>query len=144
MLSKLKNIAKTMEGCSKSHFSHICKEVEQMILRPLILDRFLDPKSTQDREKVVSKSLRKSTRFFITFCTNLGTIWDPWSHPKILYFSCFLSLAVALGPSWRQKGAQSAPRQLQRSIFQEIGTILGSIFNDFSKIFKRSFIQLPG
>ena len=140
MLSKSKNIAKTMEGCSKSHFSHICKEVEQMILRPLILDRFLDPKSTQDREKVVSKSLRKSTRFFITFCTNLGTIWDPWSHPKILYFSCFLSLAVALGPSWRQKGAQSAPRQLQSLIFQEFAPFWGQ----FSKNFQRFLIQLPG
>ena len=143
MLSKSKNIAKTMEGCSKSHFSHICKEVEQMILRPLILDRFLDPKSTQDREKVVSKSLRKSTRFFITFCTNFGIIWDPWSHPKILYVSCFLGLAVALGPSWRQKGAQSAPRQLQRSIFQEFGTILGSISKGILKIFSSIFDTIP-
>ena len=83
MLSKLKNIATTMEDYSKSHFSHICNEVEQMILRPIILERFLDPKSTQDREKVVSKSLRKSTRFLITFCTNFGIIWDPWSHQKI-------------------------------------------------------------
>ena len=140
MLSKFKNITKTMEDCSKSHFSHICKEVEQMIPRPLILDRFVDPKSTQDREKVVSKSLRKSTWFFITFCINFGIIWDPWNHLKILYFSCFLGLAVALGPSWRQKRAQSAPRQRPRSIFQEFGTILGSIFNEFPKIFKIIFL----
>jgi len=30
--SKSKNIANTMEGCSKSHFSHIRKEVENMTL----------------------------------------------------------------------------------------------------------------
>ena len=144
MLSKSENIAKTMEGCSKSHFSHICKEVEQMILRPLILDRFLDPKSAQDREKVVSKSLRKSTQNFMTFLQNSGTIWVPRSHLEILRFSYFLGLAVALGPSWLQEGAQSATRQLQGSIFQEFCTILGSISKESLKSSRRILVQLPG
>ena len=57
MLSKLKNIVKTMEGHLKSHFSHIRKEVEKTTPGPLILERFLEPKSSQDREKVVPKSI---------------------------------------------------------------------------------------
>ena len=47
-------------------------------------------------------------------------------HPKVEYFSLNFALGVALGPSWRQAGAQSAPRRLQRSIFQEVGTIRSS------------------
>ena len=118
-----------MEGCSESHFSHICNEVEKPTLRDFILERFLEPKSSQDREKVVSKSLQKSTRFFIWFFTTLGSILDPTGDPKILYFSCFSN-------SWRQEGLQSDPRHLQRSIFQEFGTILGSILEEISKIFQ--------
>ena len=105
-----------------------------MTLRPLILKRFLEPKSTQDREKVLSKSLQKSCRFLIRFFVDFGSILDPTGHPKIDYFSLKFALGVALGPSWRQEGAQSAPRQLWRSIFQEFGSILGSILEDFSKI----------
>ena len=134
MLSKSKNIAKRLEGCSKSHFSHIRNKVEKVTLRPLILERFLDPKSTQDREKVVPKSLQKSSRFLIRFLIDFGSILDPTGHLKIQDFSLIFGLGVALGPSWRQDGAQSAPRQLQRSIFQEFGTILGSILKEFSKI----------
>ena len=125
MLSKLKNIAKRWEGCSKSHFSHIRNKVEKVTLRPLILERFLDSKSCQDQEKVVSKSIQKSSWFSIRFFIDLGSIWEPMGHPKIVYFSSNFALGVAHGPSWRQEGAQSAPRQLQRSIFQEFGTILG-------------------
>ena len=66
-LLKSKNVAKRWEGCSKSHFSHIRNEVEKVTLGPSILERFLDPKSTQDREKVFSKSLQKSSLFFISF-----------------------------------------------------------------------------
>ena len=134
MLSKSKNIAKRWEGCSKSHFSHIRNKVEKVSLRPLILESFLDPKSTQDREKVVPKSLQKSSRFLIRFLIDFGSILDPTGRLKIQDFSLIFGLGVALGPSWRQEGAQSAPRQLQRSIFQEFCTILGSILEDFSKI----------
>ena len=47
MLSKLKNIAKTMEGHSKSHFSHVRNEVENTTLTPLILESFLDKNGTK-------------------------------------------------------------------------------------------------
>ena len=139
MLSKSKNIAKRWEGCSKSHFSHIRNKVEKVTLGPLILDRFSDPKSTQDREKLISKSLQKSSRFLIGFFIDFGSILDPTGHPKIWYFSSIFGIGVALGPSWRQGGAQSVPRQLQRSIFQEFGTILGSNFKEFSKIYECIF-----
>ena len=129
MLSKSKNIAKRGEGCSKSHFSHIRNKVEKVSLRPLILESFLDPKSTQDREKVVPKSLQKSNRFLIDF----GFIWDPTGHLRIQDFSYIFGLGVALGPSWRQEGAQSAPRQLQRPIFQEFCTNSGLILEEISK-----------
>ena len=139
MLSKLKNIAKRWECCSKSHFSHIRNKVEKVTLRPRILERFLDSKSCQDQEKVVSKSIQKSGRFSIRFFIDLSSIWEPTGHLKINYFSSIFALGVALGPSWRQEGAKSAPRQLQRSIFQEFGTILGSILEEITKIFERTF-----
>ena len=126
----MKNIAKRWEGRSKSHFSHIRDKVKTSDLETLILERFLEPKSTQYREKVVSKSIQKSSLFFISFSTHFGSILDPTGHPKIDYFSSIFALGVALGPSWRQEGAQSAPRQLLRSIFQEFGTILGSILEE--------------
>ena len=87
MLSKSKNIAKRWEGCSKSHFSHIRNKVEKVSLRPLILESFLDPKSTQDREKVVPKSLQKSSRFLIRFLIDFGSILDPTGRLKIQDFS---------------------------------------------------------
>ena len=60
-------------------------------------------------------------------------------HPKIEYFSLNFALGVALGSSWRTEGAQSAPRQLQMSIFQEFCTILGSISEGILKIFINFF-----
>ena len=54
MLSKLKNVAKTMEGRSKSHFSHILNEVEKTPPRPSILERF----SRENRPKIEEKSFR--------------------------------------------------------------------------------------
>ena len=136
MLSKSKNIEKWWKGCSKSHFSHIATRSKKW---PHILERFLDPKSTQDREKVISKSLQKSSRFLIRFVFDFGSILDPTGHPKIKYFSSIFGLGVALGPSWRQGGAQRVPRQLQMSIFQEFGSILESNFKEFSKIFECIF-----
>jgi hypothetical protein len=139
LLPKSKNIAKPLEGCSKSHFSHIRNQVEKVTLRPLILKSFLDPKSTQHQEKVVPKSLQKSSRFLIRFFIDFGSILDPTGHLKIQDFSLIFGLGVALGPTCRQEGAQSAPRQLWRSIFQEFGTILGSILEEFSKISEQMF-----
>ena len=127
-----------MEGCSKSHFPYIRYKVEKVTLRPFILERFLDSKSTQDPEKELSKSLQKSRRFLIRFFIDFGSILDPTGHPKIVYFSLNFALGVALGPSWRQEGAQSAPGQLQRSIFLKFGTILRT-FNDFRIYFNTTF-----
>ena len=143
MLSKLKNIAKRWEGCSKSHFSHIRNKVEKVTLRPLILERFLDSKSCQDQEKVVSKSIQKSGRFSIRFFIDLGSIWEPTGHPKIEYVSSNFALGVALGPSWRQEGAQSVPRQLLRSIFQEFCIILGRFWKKIQRFSNAFSIQLP-
>ena len=56
MLSKLKNIAKTMEGHSKSDFSHVRNEVENTTLTPLILESFLDKKRYQNPSKFVLKT----------------------------------------------------------------------------------------
>ena len=84
------------------------------------------------------KSLQKSSRFFNRFCIDLGSILDPTSHPKIVYVSSNFALGVALGPSWRQEGAQSAPGQLRRSIFLEFGRIwdrFGKIFPGFLNMF---------
>ena len=52
---KSKNIAKPLEGCSKSHFSHIRNEVEKVAPRPLILESFLEPESSQDQKKGTRK-----------------------------------------------------------------------------------------
>jgi len=129
-----------MEGCSKSHFSYTRNEVEKVTPRHLILERFLEPKSTQDRKKWHSKSLQKSTRFLIRFFIDFGSILDPTGRPKVQHFSSFFALGATLGPSWRQEGTQSGPRQLQSSIFHEICTL----WHQFSKIFVRlrSFILI--
>ena len=128
MLSKSKNIAKRWEGCSKSHFSHIRNKVEKVTLRPLILER--DSKSIQDPEKVLSKSLQKLSRCLIRCFRDFGSMLDPAGHPKIGDFSSILALGVTVWPSWRQEGAQSAPRPLQRSIFKGFCTILGAMFEE--------------
>ena len=116
MLPKWKNIAKTIEYCSKACFSHIRNKVKKVTLKPFILERFLEQKSTQDREKVVSKSLLKYMRFLIRFFINFSSILAPLGDPKVLHFSFIFALVVALAPSWRQEGPQSAPRQPRRSI----------------------------
>ena len=92
------------------------------------------PRSRKSGFEIDTKIRSIFNRFFI----DLGSIWEP-TGLKIAYFSLNFALGVALGPSWRQEGAQSAPRQLQRSIFQEFGIILGSILEEISKISKRVF-----
>ena len=113
-----------------------------MTPRPLILESFLEPKSTQDRKKRNSKSLQKSIRFLTRFFIHFGSILDPTGSPKIEHFSLIFALGAILEPSWRQEGAQSAPRQLQSSNFQEICTILGSIFEGFREISKLIFYRI--
>ena len=130
MLPKSKNIAKTMEGCSKSHFSHVRNKVGKSTLRPLILERFLDPKSSQDRQKVVSKSLQKTRRLFITILLDFEDILDPTGDPKNLYFSSFLWLAAALGSSGRQEGVQGSSRS---RFFKNLGAFWDRYWRNFQR-----------
>ena len=53
---------------------------------------------------------------------------DPPGDPKILYFLSFLSLAVAIGPSWHQEGVQSAPRP---QFFKNFVPFRGRFLKDF-------------
>ena len=109
MRSKSKNIAKTMEGCSKSHFSHIRNKVEKLSCDPSFWRGFW----SQNRPKIKKKSLRNRYQNQLDFCiffNDLGSILDPPGDPKILYFSSILALVVGLGPSWRQGSPQRAPR----------------------------------
>ena len=132
-----------MEGCLKSHFSHIRNKGEKVTLRPFILERALETKSSPNQENIISESSQKSNRFWIGFCIDLGFILDPIGHPNIAYFLGHFGLGVALGPSWRHDGPQSAPRQPQRLKFREFDTILGSISKGFLKIFKCIFDTIP-
>ena len=75
-LPKSKNIAKPLEGCSKSHFSYILDFVEKVTLRPLILERFLEPKSIQDREKTISKFTNASLQRSMT-AQSCGSCFPP-------------------------------------------------------------------
>jgi hypothetical protein len=102
----------------------------------------LEPKSTQDRKKKALEIVTKINSIFYQIFIDFGSILDPTGRPKIQHFSSFFALGATLGPSWRQEGAQSAPRRLQNSIFQEIWTILGSIFEGFRKISKLIFYTI--
>ena len=143
MLSKSKNIAKRWEGCFKSHFSHIRNKVEKVTLGPLNLEWFLEPKSIQDREKVVSKSLQKSIWFFIRFLTDFGFILDPTVHPQIEYFSSILLLLSILS----YLGAKRVPKVLQDSSGGRFFKNFVPFWSEFSKQFQRFptafFIQPP-
>ena len=134
--SILKNIAKTMEGPSKTDFSHFRHDVEKVTLRPLILERFLPPKSSQEREKVVSKSWQKniqfSDSFFIDFCSMLGSL----GHPKILDFCIFWALDVPLVSSWRQ----GRPQDEHQGWFLPFRD---PFFKDFSYVLKHFAKDLP-
>ena len=55
-----KNVAKTMEDCSKSHFPHFRNEVEKTTLRDLILERFWEGKSITEQEKPLPKVRSKN------------------------------------------------------------------------------------
>ena len=112
-----------------------------MTPRPFILEKFLEPKSTQYRKKRNSKSLQKSTRFLIRFFIDFGSILDPTGSPKIKHFSLIFTLGATLGPSWRQEGAQSAPRRLQSSISKKNVPFWGQFSKDFVRFRSLFFIQ---
>ena len=100
-------------------------------MRPLILERFLEPKSTQDREKVVSKSLQKITRFVVSFFIDFCSILDPTGHSKIHIFHKILLLVSLLD----HLGAESAPKVLQdgsRVRFSNLGSISEGILKIFN------------
>ena len=56
MLSNLKNIAKTMEGYSKSHFSHIRNEVEKSYPETSFFGEVVEANIVPKSEKVIPKS----------------------------------------------------------------------------------------
>ena len=96
MLAKLQNIQKTIEDCLKSHFSHVRNEVGKTILKPPILERFLERISVQDWKKIVQKSLSEIIWFLIRFLINFGWILDPlgdfWEPQGIVNEPCFAVL----------------------------------------------------
>ena len=103
--------------------------------KTLILESFLVPKSTQECEKVVLTSVRKAKRFLYIFLSDFCSILEPTGHLKSDKFSWKSAPGVAFAVSWRQEGAQSAPRQYQTLIFHEFGTILDQLFWVFSIYF---------
>ena len=56
MLSNLKDIAKTMEGYSKSHFSHIRNEVEKSYPETSFFGEVVEANIVPKSEKVIPKS----------------------------------------------------------------------------------------
>ena len=110
-----------------------------MTLRPRILERFLEPKSTQDRKKGHSKSLQNSNRILMRFLIDFGSILYPTGSRKIKHFSLIFSLGATLGPSRRQE----APKVLQAGSRARFLTILRSIFEGFRKISKLIFNTIP-
>ena len=60
---------------------------------------------------------------------------EPTGHPEIDNFSLHSRPGVTFAVSWRQEGAQSAPRRYQKQIFHEFGTILEQLFCACSYLF---------
>ena len=82
------------------------------------------------------RSLGSANGVFI----DVGFILDPTGHPKTCNFSLFFHLGVALWPSWCPKCSRTAPEV----DFPRIRSHLGSMLEDFSKMFGHILIQLPG
>ena len=80
-----------------------------MTPRPLILKRFLKPKSIQDQTKRALEIVTKIKSNFIEILIDFGSILDPTGSPKIEHFYLIFTLGATLGPSWRQE----APKVLQ-------------------------------
>ena len=87
--------------------------VEKVMPRAFILERFLVPKSTQERKKVVLLSVPKSLRFFYRFFLDFTSILDPTGHLEIEHFSSNSILGVALGVSWYQEGLKALPEGIR-------------------------------
>ena len=104
-----------------------------MAPRPIILERFFEPKSIQDRKKRYSKTLQKSTRNLTRFLTNFGSILDPMGTPKIKHFSLIFTLGATLRPSWRQE----APKVLQDGSRARFSKKIVPFWNLFSQDFVR-------
>ena len=65
------------------------------------------------------------------FSFHFGFILDPQGDPKIVYFSVVFAPVVALAPSWRQEGPQSAPRQPRKSILLNFLPFWGRFWSEF-------------
>ena len=111
LLPKSKNIAKPLEGCSKSHFSQIRDEIEKMTLGPLILERFLEPKSSQDPKKSFRNRSKNSFNFWQVFLSILAPFWTLRATLKFDIFEVFWLLLSVLG----HLGAKMVPEVLQGS-----------------------------
>ena len=98
-------------------------------LELFILERFSEPKSTPDREKLASKSSSKVFHFLIRFYIDFVSNLDPQTEPKIVYFLSVSALVVSPAPFWRQECSKSAPRQAQRSIFEHVRLSFGRFWS---------------
>ena len=85
---------------------------------------------------IVTKINSIFNQIFIWFWLHFGPHGPPQNSTFFIIFCSWCHSWAILAP----RGAQSAPRRLQSSIFQEICTILGSIFEGFRKISKLIFL----
>ena len=113
LLPKSKNIAKPLEGCSKSHFSHTRNEVEKVTPRHLILGRFLEPKSTQDRKtkalEIVTKINSIFNQIFYWFWFHFGPHGPPQSSTFFIIFCSWGHSWAILAPRGHPKCSKTAP-----------------------------------
>ena len=138
MLSKLKNIAKTMEGLSKSHFSHIRQEVKKNTQDLLFWRGFWGP----TRSKMEKQSLRhrhRKTYFFVKDSVWIfGSFWTSWTTLKSDIFKVFelmLSLLRHLGARRIPKVLQESPRGRFFMILDHFADVLGANFHIFRSPF---------
>ena len=94
----------------------------------------IDPRSRKSALEIITKIRLIFHQIFLSI---LAPFWTPRATLKFIIFYLIL---VLVGPSWRQEGAQSVPRQLQRSIFLEFGRRIdfGWVFEDFWTYFDTS------
>jgi len=137
MLSKLKNIAKTMEGYSKSHFSYICNEVDITTLRPPILERFLDPESSQNRYTTTSKSWSKIVWFSITLFNNFGSILDPLGDLWESQGRANKPFFVVLHSPGHQNSSKTSPRSLRDPPKPQFSLAFLNLFSRFGEDFSQ-------
>ena len=133
-----KNIAKRLECCSKSHFSPMRIYVEKVMPIPFILERFLVPKSTQERKKMVLESVLKSWRFLYRFFLDFRSILDPKGHLKIeLFWMKFCSWCRSWG-ILAPGGSPKRSKRVSEADFSRIGYYFGVFFQRFDMIFSKN------